>query len=214
MNVVCFGDSITHAAEFSEANRWPNILQRKLDVWRPGAFTIFNRGIGGNTSAQGFDRLETDVIALMPGVVLVQFGFNDGNVRDWSVVPRVGVEEYKKNLQEFFRIAHTYGGHCVFVVNHAPDRVTGKQGNGKSYFENILPYNLAVSSIASALSASVIDLPAAMEEEKVEASVFLGSDGLHLSEQGNHIYAGLMFSGLRIILVQLTALNHSERGYS
>ena len=64
MNVVCFGDSIMHAAEFSECNRWPNILQRKLDVWRHGAFTVFNRGIGGNTSARGFDRLETDVIPL------------------------------------------------------------------------------------------------------------------------------------------------------
>ena len=105
MNIICFGDSITEGAEFAKPERWPSVLQSKLDSGQMGRFKVYNRGVGGDTTACGFDRLDTDVLPLLPGLLLVQFGFNDANVRDWAVVPRVGLQEFKKNLREFHRIA-------------------------------------------------------------------------------------------------------------
>ena len=82
MNIICFGDSITEAAEVAPTARWPTVLQSKLDEWKPGRFKVHNLGIGGHTSAQGFDRLDEDLLPVLPGLVVVQFGFNDANVRD------------------------------------------------------------------------------------------------------------------------------------
>lgn len=151
VNVICFGDSITAAVEVGRLERWPHLLQLELDRWQPGRFRVFNRGIGGNTTAQGFDRLDTDVIALLPGLVVVQFGFNDANVRDWAAVPRVGVAEYQKNLREFHRIAQVHGGWCVFLGQHALGAVAGVQGNAEPYEHNAASYHDAMRKLAREL---------------------------------------------------------------
>ena len=75
INIICFGDSITEGAEFPANVRWTSLLQNKLNEVKPDTFQVHNRGIGGNTSAQAFDRFLSDVMPLLPGVLLIQFGF-------------------------------------------------------------------------------------------------------------------------------------------
>jgi acyl-CoA thioesterase-1 len=201
-NIICFGDSITEAAEFSPEQRWPALLQAKLDVWVSGRFTAHNRGVGGDTTARAFDRLESDVLPLLPGVLVVQFGFNDANVRDWAVVPRVGLDEFRKNLREFHRLAVSDGGKCAFVINHTIAPVVGKQGNNRSYNDNLEPYNAAIREVARACAALMIDLPAMFAQQRLALDQMLADDGMHLSVSGNRIYADLVFAALRQMLVQ------------
>jgi len=197
MNIVCFGDSITNARPYAEGDRWPTILQVKLDAWKPGAFKVFNQGLGGNTTAQGFDRIATDVLPHMPGLTLIEYGFNDANVRDWARVARVGLGEFERNLREFHRAVKAAKGRCVYIANHL---VTGgpKQGNGKAYMANFKPYQACIRAVAAGLRAPLIDLPAMMKARKVDLKAFLNpNDGLHLSAQGNHVYAEMVFDALR-----------------
>lgn len=203
MNIICFGDSITEAARAGSGARWTALLQKELDNWQRGAFTVHNRGVGGHTSGQGFDRLHSDVLPLLPGLLLVQFGFNDANVRDWAIVPRVGLPEFKKNLREFHRVAHARGGRCVFTVNHTIGESPGRQGNGKNYQDNLRPYNRAIRKLAEELDAAHIDLPWIMAQRRIDLSEFLAEDALHLSSAGNRIYAAMMFEALRPILAEL-----------
>jgi lysophospholipase L1-like esterase len=200
-NIICFGDSITEVAEFPANERWPTLLQARLDAWRQGEFKIHNRGIGGDTTARAFDRIESDVLPLLPGVLLVQFGFNDANVRDWAVVPRVGLDEFRKNMHEFHRVAHTHGGRCVFIINHTIAAVAGKQGNGVRYKNNMEPYNSAISEVAEMCNAAAIDLPALMAQRQVGLDLFVVDDGLHLSALGNQLYAEMVLEALKEILV-------------
>lgn len=200
MNILCFGDSITEAAEVAPIHRWPTVLQSHLDDWQPGRFRVHNLGVGGHTSAQGFDRLDEDLLPVLPGLVFVQFGFNDANVRDWAVVPRIGLDEFKKNLREFHRVITTYRGRSVFVINHTIGAVPGEQGNGKSYQDNVEPYNIAIRQVAEELSASCIDLPSMMTQRQVDLGAFLAEDQVHLSIEGNHIYAAMVFDFLSTTL--------------
>ena len=200
MNIICFGDSITEGAEFSKPERWPSVLQSKLDSGQMGRFKVYNRGVGGDTTACGFDRLDTDVLPLLPGLLLVQFGFNDANVRDWAVVPRVGLQEFKKNLREFHRIACASRGLCVFVMNHTIDAGSGCQGNANSYQDNLAPYNVAIREEARELSAPFIDLPRRMRQWNVSLHAFVAEDGLHLTTTGNHLYADMVFDAFKDIL--------------
>lgn len=200
MNIICFGDSITEAAEVPDPARWTTLLQGALDEWRPGATRVFNLGVGGNTSAQAFDRFDSDVLPLLPGLLLVQFGFNDSNVRDWASVPRVGLQEFRKNLETFHRVATQQHGHCMFIVNHPIARSQGRQGNGRSYNQNFQPYNDTVRELAACVRAPIIDLPAWMSAHAVNLSELLAPDGLHLTEAGNRRYAAAVFAGLQPVL--------------
>jgi len=159
INIICFGDSITEGAEFPVNARWTSLLQKKLDAVKPGVFEVHNRGISGNTSAQGFDRLRSDILPLLPGVLLIQFGFNDANVHDFSVEPRVGLAKFEKNMKEFHRIAKAQNSLPIFLLNHTIGEVDGKQGNSKSYNENVAPYNTAIRKISGELNALLIDIP-------------------------------------------------------
>ena len=195
--IVCFGDSITHGAEFEPAQRWTTLLQQKLDAWQPRAWQVQNRGVGGNTSAQGFDRFGADVLLLLPAVVLVQFGFNDANVYNWTTIPRIGLAEYIENLHEFHRLITGRGGECIFIINHATGAIDGRQGNGQSYSANFAPYETALRDLVSQLHAASIDLPAMMRDAGVSLESFLAEDGLHLSAEGNGLYADLVFDALK-----------------
>jgi lysophospholipase L1-like esterase len=201
-NIICFGDSITEAAEFPPEQRWPALLQAKLDAWLSGRFAVHNRGVGGDTTARAFDRLESDVLPLLPGLLVVQFGFNDANVRDWTVVPRVGLDEFRKNLREFYRLAVDAGGECAFIVNHAIARVAGSQGNNRSYNDNLEPYNMAIREVTRACAAPMIDLPAMLAQQQLALDRVLAEDGMHLSISGNRVYADLVFAALRQMLAQ------------
>lgn len=199
--IICFGDSITEAGEFAYEQRWPTILQRLMDARWPGGFEVINRGISNHTTAQAFDRLSTDVLPLLPAVVLVEFGLNDANVPDWARVPRVGLDEFRKNLREFQRLAVRGGGHCVFVINHSIGEVPGQQGNGDSYQNNTAPYNIAVRDLAVTLNTPYIDLPAMMSARGIGVNEFVSEDKLHLSQLGNQFYAEMIMEGLQMTIL-------------
>ena len=201
INIICFGDSITEGAEFPVNARWTSLLQGKLDAINPDTFKVHNCGVGGNTSAQGFDRFWSDVMPLLPGVLIIQFGFNDANVKDFSIVPRVGLLEFEKNLKEFHRIAKQNNSIPVFIANHTIGKVDGKQGNGKSYNENIKPYDDMVRQIAKELKAELIDIPLQMTLRNVDINDFVSGDNLHLSIEANHLYAEVVFSAMKQIQV-------------
>jgi len=199
INIICFGDSITEGAEFPVNARWTSLLQKKLDAAKPESFKVHNRGIGGNTSAQGFDRFWSDVLPLLPGVLLIQFGFNDANVKDFSIVSRVGLVEFEKNLKEFHRIAEDNNSIPIFILNHSIGEVDGKQGNGKSYNENVIPYNNAIRHIADELKAELIDIPLQMSIRDIDVNDFVAGDKIHLSLSANHIYADIIYTALNQI---------------
>ncbi len=193
LNIICFGDSIAEGGDFDKPKRWTSLLQARLDEKFPGSYRVINKGIGGNTSAQGFDRFFDDVLPYLPGLLLVEFGFNDANVKDWSIEPRVSLEEFIRNLREFHRITTAKNTSCVFILNHTIAEVDGSQGNGLTYNENLLPYDQAVIAMAEELKAEVIDLPGLMAVNGAPLKEYLSNDNLHLSEAGNKHYAQMVF---------------------
>ena len=193
LNIICFGDSITEGGDVEKSKRWTSLLQARLDENYPGDYRVINKGIGGNTSAQGFDRYCDDVLPYLPGLLLVEFGFNDANVKDWSIEPRVSLGEFIRNLREFHRIATANNSSCVFILNHSIADVEGVQGNGLTYNENLSPYDQAVITLAEELKAEIIGLPEMMAAKGVPLQEYLSDDNLHLSEVGNKHYAQMIF---------------------
>jgi lysophospholipase L1-like esterase len=69
--VIAFGDSLTAGYRIDAAQAWPARLS--AIVGRP----ILNRGVSGETAGEARTRLERDVLAADPRVVLVCLGVND-----------------------------------------------------------------------------------------------------------------------------------------
>ena len=198
--IICFGDSITQG---NECGAWPSILQEALNQWQPGLFEVINKGRSGDTSAQGFDRFESEVIPNLPGILIIEFGINDSNHRGWAKVPRAVPREFEKNMREFRRIATAKGSRCVFIINHWLQPRIEKyinQGNGRPYQENLEPYNTIIRQVAENHGDLIIDLPQRLTENKVNLATFLYHDGVHLSQAGTQLYGEWVFEALKTIL--------------
>jgi acyl-CoA thioesterase-1 len=69
--IICFGDSLTYGTGAGTGMDYPSQLSRLID--RP----VVNAGVPGDTTARALERLERDVLAKSPDVVLITLGGND-----------------------------------------------------------------------------------------------------------------------------------------
>ena len=69
--MVILGDSLSAGTGAAKGEGFVDLLQQRLGV------EIVNRGIPGNTTAQGLARLDKDVLSLKPSLVIVELGGND-----------------------------------------------------------------------------------------------------------------------------------------
>ncbi len=70
-NIICFGDSLTEGYGAKPGEDYPTVLAKLLGQ------PVINAGISGNTSRQGLERIQSDVLDKDPKLVIVQFGAND-----------------------------------------------------------------------------------------------------------------------------------------
>jgi lysophospholipase L1-like esterase len=69
--IICFGDSLTYGTGAGEGMDYPSQLSKM--IVRP----VINAGVPGDTTARARQRLERDVLAKSPDIVLITLGGND-----------------------------------------------------------------------------------------------------------------------------------------
>ncbi|MBT7161127.1 MAG: SGNH/GDSL hydrolase family protein [Victivallales bacterium] len=194
-NVICFGSSITQAGGVPEPQRWPTIVQAELNAWRPGAYSVTNRGIGGNTTANLVDRFASDVQPLLPGVVVLQIGGNDACLVPWAEgVQRVSVTEFERNLRALQAAVAGRGGTMAFSTYHRFN--TG-------HIESYKAYARMTRRVAAETGSPLIDLYRMMAEREIGLENFVTEDGIHLTANGNAQYAAMVLDGLKPVLEHL-----------
>ena len=70
-NIICFGDSITFGYGVKPGEDYPSILSKMVKM------PVINAGVDGDTSISAFKRIEKDVLARKPFLVLIEFCGND-----------------------------------------------------------------------------------------------------------------------------------------
>lgn len=195
LNVICFGDSITHASDHAEADRWTAILQNRLKKVSPSGYAVYNRGINGNTTALGLDRFQTEVLPLLPGLLVIEFGLNDANCKDWCRKPRVSIAEFEANLGEFVRLAQVSGGQALLIANHRPYLPKATQGDGRSYLRRVDKYNSVIRRIAKDTDSTLVDMARKLKTTPPDRERVL-ADGVHLTAEGNRRYADIIYDSI------------------
>ncbi|MAX24201.1 MAG: hypothetical protein CMJ19_06830 [Phycisphaeraceae bacterium] len=193
--IVCLGDSITWGSRLAYF-RWTTHLQKKLNQKHPMQWHVINAGINGNTSGMIRDRV-SNVLALDPTLVILQMGFNDAHVPETAEQSRVTLDDFSKHLAGIVSAFEDAGVGIAIVINHPVDRCNIKQGNGVAYAQNYAPYQATLRSFCKRKQIPIIDMPRLLEQHQVDMTSFLREDGLHLTHQGNRIYAQLMETALQ-----------------
>ena len=79
ITIVAFGDSVTHGAvAYGEKNYetvyWNRLRKKILEVRDYVPVNVINAGIGGITAARSLERMDSQVLAHNPDLVIVCFG--------------------------------------------------------------------------------------------------------------------------------------------
>jgi lysophospholipase L1-like esterase len=166
VNVVAFGDSLTAGYQIGEADSYPAQLAKLID--RP----IVNRGVSGDTVADGLARLDRDVLAENPRIVILSLGANDmlrrqpiddtfANLRvivdrvqsRGAMVILIGVEGYPMVHGDYgtrYRDLAKETG-CVYV----PDMLDDVFGDPRLMYDQIHPNAAGYTKIAHRLESEV-----------------------------------------------------------
>ncbi len=108
MKIIFFGDSVTDAGrdKFDPADLgagYVKIAANKLRLLYPDQpFEILNRGVGGDRTEQLLARMQEDVLAEKPDVVVLQVGINDVWHR-FLIGVEVKAEDFRANYTSIVR---------------------------------------------------------------------------------------------------------------
>lgn len=85
--IIVLGDSIASGYGVKETESFPSVLSRLLNL------SIVNRGVAGDTTADGLNRLQQDVLSASPWLVIVELGGND-------YLRKIPISETEQNLRQ------------------------------------------------------------------------------------------------------------------
>ena len=93
-DVIAFGDSLTAGYGAAAGEDWPSQLSTRLGM------PIINAGISGDTTGSALARLEDDVLAHDPRLVIVGLGGNDFLRREEIATTEANLREIVRRIQE------------------------------------------------------------------------------------------------------------------
>jgi lysophospholipase L1-like esterase len=199
MDLYCFGDSITYGECDTERGGWVDRIKTECMarfVAQGGPdVSVFNLGIGGETSKMMRSRLKTELKTRLDAsarsLVTLAYGANDAAESGGSLlVPR---EEYVANLSWAIDEARQLG--CeVWLLNLAPvapaaDGLRNRSGRLRSNAV-VSRYNDALRDLSQATSAGLIDVNGAFKKHGL-ASLFV-ADGVHPNAEGHALICNLV----------------------
>lgn len=110
VNIVILGDSVSHGTVLDNndyENVYWNVLKKKMNAYRDYVpVNMINASVGGTKAKDAISRVDKQVLAHNPDLVIVCFGLNDVNGP---------LEEYLDSLREIFAKCTAAGVDTIFM---------------------------------------------------------------------------------------------------
>jgi acyl-CoA thioesterase I len=172
--VVAIGSSSTRGWMATDiGHSYPALLQRYLNDHVPHiSVAVINRGIGGQDAPEELARLEADVLAVRPQLVIWQSGAN-GAVHDESPAT------FKRLMQEGITQLKAAGADVILMDNQRSPRVLGSP-------DHVMLEN-AMKDIAASTGVNMFSRGGLMDEWALKGAPnddFIAADGMHMNNRG------------------------------
>lgn len=172
--IVAMGSSSTQGVMASNlGHSYPAQLQEMLEAEVPqGHVAVINRGVGGQDAGGESDRLDADVIAVRPQLVIWQVGAN-------GALGAESIDRFRVLVLAGVRKLQAAGMDVVLMDNQRSPRILA---SGKD-----AEFNQALADIADETGASLFSRDRLMlgwEQEGTPEAEFIARDGLHQNDQG------------------------------
>ncbi len=194
--IVFLGDSITQAG--AGEGGYVTLIKQALAKDHPDLKAeVIGAGISGNRVPDLQKRLDRDVIAKKPTLVVIYIGIND--VWHWQNNRGTKKEDFESGLRDIIERLDEAGARVVLCT----PSVIGEKTDGSNRFDKMLDeYSDITRAIAKHAKLATIDLRAAFlahlkehNKENKESGV-LTTDGVHLNAAGNQFVAKTMLAAL------------------
>jgi lysophospholipase L1-like esterase len=202
--IVFLGDSITAGGAGKKG--YITFIKQALDEKHKDLnITCLGAGISGNKVPDLQKRVERDVIARKPTLVVIYIGINDVWHGEKDPARGTPTDKYVAGLKEVIGKIQAAGARVVLCT----PSVIGEKHDGSNPLDNILDAYAGLSrGVAQELKVPVCDLRKAFIDHlkksnpENKASDILTNDRVHLNEAGNRFVAETM---LRVIDPPATA---------
>jgi lysophospholipase L1-like esterase/photosystem II stability/assembly factor-like uncharacterized protein len=179
------------------------------------SLSVYNAGVPSNTTAQAVERLQTDVLAYKPRLVVMQFGINDSAIDVWrkppATEPRVSKEAFIANYRRMIAATQKSGAKVILMTTnplrwHSKTReLYGKppyKSEAEDGFESptLLAYNDALRALTKELNVPLVDVHAAyptFAAKKKTTITDMLPDGMHPGDLGHELVAELLLPAIR-----------------
>lgn len=130
--VVMLGDSITHGTRpgVSAEQTFASVVHDRLNA-DGMPVEVFNVGIGGERTDQALKRLDRDVIAKQPRVVVIMYGTNDSYVDQGKKQSRISADAYEQNLRELVARVRAADAEALLMTEPRWGETAGNNGAGE-----------------------------------------------------------------------------------
>ena len=176
--IVAFGDSIVEG--YQQPEGWPEILGRNLEGRYPGV-RVINAGVSGDTAGDSLRRIQKDVLAHRPDLVLITFGLND-------MKNGVSLSQFESDLSAIVLEISAGGAQPVMLT-------TTRLQKGASMLArlNPAPFNESIRALAEERGITLIDVND--EFKGLNTAKYL-MDAAHPNGEGYRALADIIRKGL------------------
>jgi lysophospholipase L1-like esterase len=197
--IIFFGDSITQAGvnKGGYIDRVQNFInQRSLQ----SNYELAGAGIGGNKVYDLYLRMEDDVLAKDPQVVVIYVGINDV----WHKTSHGTGTDLDKYEKFYVAIIKKLQAKNIKVVVCTPTVIGEKKDGANPQDKDLDTYSEVIRRLATTYNCALIDLRrtfAAYEQtnnKDNKESGLLTTDRVHLTDAGNQLVADEMIKALSI----------------
>jgi lysophospholipase L1-like esterase len=184
--IVALGSSSTQGAMASDpAHSYPAVLQQTLSAALPEwHVAVINRGIGGQDATEELARLDADVIAIRPQLVIWQVGAN-GALRNAD--PAV----FHSTVAEGVRRLQAAGADVILMDNQRSPALLAKASEPE--------FDHELAGVARDTGAALFSRRALMQQwsqEGAPVEQFIAADGLHHNNRGYRCIAQALASAI------------------
>ena len=172
--VVALGSSSTKGVMASDAaHSYPAELQMALERGLPRVhIAVLNRGIGGQDAPEELARMQADVMAVRPQLVIWQVGAN-------AVLRNVDLDTFRTMVTQGVKQMQAAGIDVVLMDNQHAPKVDAMPEH--AMVDTIL------ADVATATGAGLFSRAALMtawDQEGAPRLTFVAADGLHENDRG------------------------------